>query len=132
MISAFVILFRETLEAALIVTILLAASRGVPLRGRYIGGGIIGGLFGAAIVAGASLFGWLLYAGLLRIPLKQIFKATGVIVTFLAAGLAAQGAAYLVQAGVLPALGTRLWDTSWLLSEDGIIGRLCHILFGYV
>ena len=25
-----------------------------------------------------------------------------------------------------------MWDTSWLLSEDGIVGRRCHILFGYV
>ena len=48
-----------------------------------------------------------------------------------AAGLASQGASYLVQAGVLPALGRAIWDSSWLLSERGLVGQIFHTLIGY-
>ncbi|HEY7987306.1 MAG TPA: FTR1 family protein [Methylophilaceae bacterium] len=47
-----VIVFREMLEAALIVGIVAAATRDVPKRGRWIAAGILSGLLGAAIVAG--------------------------------------------------------------------------------
>jgi high-affinity iron transporter len=42
-----IIVFRETLEAALVVTILLAATRGVTGRNRWIGGGVAAGVIGA-------------------------------------------------------------------------------------
>lgn len=51
MLPTALIVFRELLEAALIVTILLAATRGVPRRGTWISLGIAGGLAGAGIVA---------------------------------------------------------------------------------
>ena len=44
MLSSAVIVFREVLEAALIVTILMAATRGLSGRGLWIGGGLAGGL----------------------------------------------------------------------------------------
>ncbi len=47
-----VIVFREMLEAALIVGIVAAATRDVPKRGRWIVAGVLCGLLGAAIVAG--------------------------------------------------------------------------------
>ena len=46
-----VVVFRETLEAALIVTIVLAATKGLVGSRRWIGLGLVGGLAGAAIVA---------------------------------------------------------------------------------
>jgi high-affinity iron transporter len=49
-----VIVFRETLEAALIVTIVLAATRGVHGRGAWIGGGIAAGVGGATLIAAAA------------------------------------------------------------------------------
>lgn len=51
MIPAFIILFREVLEIAIIITIILAATHGVPARNRWIGIGIGGGLIGSVIVA---------------------------------------------------------------------------------
>ncbi|MDE2200271.1 MAG: FTR1 family protein [Rhodospirillales bacterium] len=51
MLAALVIVFREAIEAGLIVGIVLAASRGVAGRGRVIALGIAGGLAGAALVA---------------------------------------------------------------------------------
>ena len=52
MIATTIIVFREVLEAALIVSILLAACRGVPHRNAWILTGIGGGLTGALLVAG--------------------------------------------------------------------------------
>jgi high-affinity iron transporter len=60
MLSSAVIVFREVLEAALIVTILMAATRGLQGRTRWIGGGLVAGLSGAFIVA--------LFAGSITAP----------------------------------------------------------------
>ncbi|HKI74797.1 MAG TPA: FTR1 family protein [Pseudomonadales bacterium] len=237
MLGTAVIVFREVLEASLIVAIVLGASRGIPKRGQWVAGGILIGVAGAGVVAafagelaqslsgnGQAIFnaiilslavamlawhniwmqrhgkemaahvtaigngviqgdrpvlalaaivaaavmregselvlflwavaasgatslpmtagaavglgggiavGGLLYRGLLRIPLRYFFRATAWLVLLLAAGLAAQAAAFLNQAGLLPALGTGLWDTSSILSQHSIFGQLLHILVGY-
>jgi high-affinity iron transporter len=51
MLGALIIVFREVIEAGLIVGIVMAATRGVPDRSRWIMIGIGAGLLGAAIVA---------------------------------------------------------------------------------
>jgi high-affinity iron transporter len=238
MLASAIVVFREVLEAALIVGIVLAATRGIAGRGRWVALGIGGGVLGAVVVAlfaegiaamaegmGQELFnagvlflavvmlGWhnvwmsrhgramaremkavghdvaagtrplyvlavvvglavlregseivlflygiaasggsslslltgslagvvlgaaagaALYLGLLRIPTGRLFTVTGWMILLLAAGLAAQGAGFLVQAGMLPALGDQLWDTSALLSESSIVGQVLHTLIGYV
>jgi high-affinity iron transporter len=90
---------------------------------------LAGGLAGMVL---AVVIGWLIYSGLARISMRHIFKVTAVIITLLAAGLAAQAAAFLAQTGWLPPLGNRVWDTSWLLSQGGILGQFLHIVVGYV
>ena len=45
------LVFREVMEAALIVSIVCAATRGVARRGLYVVGGIGLGLLGATLVA---------------------------------------------------------------------------------
>src|ERR1700722_2390855 len=52
MLATLIIVFREVLEAGLVVGIVMAASRGVPRRGGWIAGGCVAGILGAAIVAG--------------------------------------------------------------------------------
>ena len=54
MLATAVIVFRETLEAALIVSIVLAATRGVARRGAWIGSGIATGVGGALAIAGLA------------------------------------------------------------------------------
>ncbi len=54
MFATAVIVFRETLEAALIVSIVLAATRGVAGRRRWIGGGVVAGIAGALVIAGLT------------------------------------------------------------------------------
>ncbi len=51
MLAAAIIVFREVIEAGLIVGIVLAATRGVPSRAWYVTGGIGAGLIGAGILA---------------------------------------------------------------------------------
>lgn len=237
MLGAFIIVFREVIEAGLIVGIVLAATRGVPGRGRWVAFGILAGLFGASLVAafagaisdsfegagqellnagililavlmlashnawmarhGAEMAGemrelgravtagektslalaavvgiavlregsevvlflagilasgasglstflggllglaggaaltWLSYLGLLAIPARYIFTVTTALITLVAAGLAAQAVQFLDAAGVVTVLGRRVWDTSGILPEDGIAGRLLHTLVGY-
>jgi high-affinity iron transporter len=56
MLAVALLVFREVLEAALIISIVCAATRGVPQRGRYVLGGIGLGIAGAVLVAlGADL-----------------------------------------------------------------------------
>ena len=43
----------------------------------------------------------------------------------------AQAVLFLQQAGYLQFLQSTVWDTSWLLSQDSIAGRLLHTLIGY-
>jgi len=54
MFGSSIIVFRETLEAALIIGIIAAATRGVPGRNRWVFAGIVAGLIGSAFVAAAT------------------------------------------------------------------------------
>ncbi|MBV9551280.1 MAG: FTR1 family protein, partial [Alphaproteobacteria bacterium] len=87
-----------------------------------------GGLIGLAlgVTAGAGI-----YWGLVSIPMRLLFTVTSWLVLLLAAGLASQGAAFLVQADLLPSLGSNLWDTSFLLTDRSLAGRVLHTLIGY-
>ena len=238
MFAAAIIVFRESLEAALIISIMAAATLGIPMRSRWLIGGVVAGIAGAALVAtsmefisnlasgvgqeifnaavlalavgmlawhniwmsvhgremaaqaqnaaravkdgssarsviffvvalavlregsetvlflysvatgsedglrttitggvtglaAGALVGGLLYAGLLRIPLKWFFSITAVLVLLLAASMGSQVARFLVQADWLPSLGAPLWDSSELLSQNSAAGTLLHGLVGY-
>ena len=52
MLASLLIVFREILEAGLIVGIVLAATEGVYRRGLWVAGGVAAGVSGAALVAG--------------------------------------------------------------------------------
>lgn len=239
MLSALLIVFREVIEAGLIVGIVLAATQGVPRRGQAVSGGVLAGVLGACVVAafagelaalfqgnGQELFNasilllavtmltwhnvWmashgremarelkaaghdvvtgkrtlaalgvvvgvavlregsevvlflygiaaqggttnagllaggalglaagaavsaLMYFGLLTIPAGRLFQVTSGLITLLAAGMAAQAVLFLQNGGYIDVLNGTVWDTSWLLREDSIPGRLLHTLIGYV
>lgn len=237
MFGAALIVFREVLEAALIVAIVMGATRGVAGRGRWVSGGIVLGVAGAMVVAafagaiadavegrgqellnagvllaavgmlawhnvwmsghgrklaaqlkqvgrdvsvgvkplsalalvtlfavlregaetvlflyglmatgaghlallagslmglcGGAALGWVLYRGLLAIPIGQFMTTVGWLILLLAAGLAANAAAFLNQAGLIPALVPKVWDTSHIISQESWLGTLLHILVGY-
>jgi high-affinity iron transporter len=238
MFVSLIIVFREAMEAGLIVGIVLAATQGVPGRGRWIAGGIAAGTAGASLVAAfaaalsdafsgagqevftaailcfavvmlswhilwmshhartmaaelreagkavqlgqrslfalaavvavavmregaevvlflygivvashtgavalttggvvglaaACLVSWLLYRGLVVIPLHRLFQVTNGLIALLAAGMAGQAAAVLHGADLLPGWGEQLWDTSFILTDDSFAGRSLHALIGY-
>jgi high-affinity iron transporter len=239
MLGALIIVFREVIEAGLIVGIVLAVTRGVPHGGRYVAAGVAAGLLGAALVAvfaaelaeafsgagqevfnagvlalavgmlawhniwmashgremaaslksmgaavaegsktlsalaivvavavlregsevvlflygiaasgaagfqdlllggmaglalGAALSG-LMFFGLVAIPARHLFAVTTTLITFLAAGMAAQCAFFLQQAGYVTVLSATVWDSSSILPDDSIGGRVLHTLLGYV
>jgi high-affinity iron transporter len=112
-------------EASEVVLFLygIFASGGTTVPGMIFGGAL-GVLAGAAVSA-------LLYLGLLAIPTHRLFSVTSSLITLLAAGLAAQAVAFLQQAGYVEILTSTVWDTSWLLPEDSLLGRLLHTLIGY-
>jgi high-affinity iron transporter len=87
-----------------------------------------GGVAGLALAALAS---WLLYRGLVIIPLHRLFAVTNGLITLLAAGMAGQAAAVLHGADLLPGWGERVWDTSAILADDSLVGRSLHALVGY-
>jgi high-affinity iron transporter len=217
--GALIIVFREVLEAALVIGVVAAAVEGLPHRGRLVAAGVGLGALGAALVAsgidvisgfangtGQELFaagvlfaaglmlawhnvwmaehgremtaklktlgadviaghasvvmllavtalavmregseialflygiaasgvhGIVLYAGLSRIPLKRLFQVSGAIILLIASGMIARGAEFLVQAGYVPPLIPRVWDSSTILSGNGILGRSLAALIGY-
>ena len=88
----------------------------------------IGGIIGLALGAAVCL---LTYFGLMRIPQRALFATTTVLITLLAAGMAAQAVAFLERANWLTPLDTVVWDSAWLLSETSIAGRALHTLIGY-
>lgn len=65
MLAALIIVFREVFEAGLIVGIVLAVTRSVPRRNRWIGGGVLAGVAAACLVAA--------FAGVL----SQLFEGMG-------------------------------------------------------
>ena len=50
---------------------------------------------------------------------------------FLAAGWAAQGMAFLLQADLVPTLGDELWDSSWLIADGSTTAAVLQTLIGY-
>jgi high-affinity iron transporter len=88
----------------------------------------LGSMLGLA--AGAAA-GWLIYAGLLRVPVHRLFGVTSWLILLLAAGMAGQLARVLIQADLLPSLVSPLWDTSAWVPDDSVLGTLFRALLGY-
>jgi high-affinity iron transporter len=88
----------------------------------------LGGFAGLAL---GALVCMLTYFGLVRIPMRALFATTTVLIALLAAGMAAQAAAFLEKANWLTAMDTIVWDTGWLLSDTSLPGRALHTLIGY-
>ena len=238
MLATLIIVFREMIEAGLIVGIVLSATVGVPRRGIWVAGGCAAGLLGACIVAsfagalsaamegyGQELFNvgilscavamltwhnvWMarhgreisqemkqvgaevkagtrsllalaivvaiavlregsevvlflygivisgqdsatsmalgglggvllgafmtfvMYKGLLKIPVKSLFKVTSWLIALLAAGMAAQAVAFLQQAQVLTVLGEVVWNSSAFIADRSLAGKVLHTMIGY-
>ncbi len=103
-------------------------THGILASGTDVSSVILGSTIG--LIGGATI-GTMLYLGLLQISPKHIFGVTSWLLIFLAAGMAASGAKYLVAADVLTFWTATAWNSSSIISQDGIIGQVLHALFGY-
>lgn len=115
-------ILREGSETALFLYGLISGSAEPVVS--VLSGGAIGLMVGA-------LAGYGLYAGILRIPARLFFAATSGLILLLSAAMASQAARFLVQADVLPSLASPLWNSSWLLDNGSLSGRVLHTLIGY-
>ena len=117
-----VAVLREGSEVVLFLYGVAAASNTDPLAMAA------GGVAGLALACATS---WLLYRGLVIIPLHRLFSVTNGLIALLAAGMAGQAAAILHSIDLLPGWGEQLWNTSFILADDSFLGRSMHALVGY-
>jgi high-affinity iron transporter len=103
---AFLAVAREGLEAALFLIAAATAEQGVQV--------LVGGLVGLAV---AATLGWLVVLGGRRLPMRQFFTVTGLILLVFAAGLVSRTVLYLQSAGELGSVWNNVYDLtgySWL------------------
>ena len=117
-----VAVLREGSEVVLFLYGVVAGSEDSALSVAL--GGFVGLLLGALVCA-------LTYAGLVRIPTRKLFAVTTVLIALLAAGMAAQAAAFLEKANALTVMNNVVWDSAWLLSDSSLPGKALHTLIGY-
>lgn len=89
---------------------------------------LMGGIMGAI---GGSIVGLMLYFGLLKAAQRHLFTVTSWMLIILTAGMAAQGANFLISAGMIPELHPQVWDTSSIISGQSFIGQTLGVLVGY-
>jgi high-affinity iron transporter len=117
---AFVSVLREGVETALFLSALIftAGQQGLLL-------GALLGFLAALVIA------YLVFRSAVRLNLRAFFVVTGLLLLFIAAGLVGHSVMGLQELNVLPGPIAPIWDTGWLISDDGLLGRLLHAFVGY-
>ncbi|MCT4635010.1 MAG: FTR1 family protein [Rickettsiales bacterium] len=129
---------KEINTLSLVIVIIFVISReGMEiilfLSGIYSAGSTPQDLILGSIIGTASgiTFGLLLYNGLLKIHVKNFFSVINIMLILLAAGMASELANYLNSADLIEVLSKQIWDSSWLINENSITGKILHSLLGY-
>ena len=112
---------REGIETVLF---LFAGSTNQSSDAFFVTGGILG-----FVIAGVA--GVVLYYGSARLPLRQFFLASAIVLMVLAAGLLTNALSELHEATLLRELGSRPWDTESFISMTSDLGKFLHTIFGY-
>lgn len=102
--------------------------------GAFVSGDSIADLIlGAAtgLICGI-LVGFALYYGLIKVLGRHFFSITSWLLILLAAGMVSQAIGFLSNAGIVPEIIYPIWDSSFLISEEGILGKVLHALLGYI
>jgi high-affinity iron transporter len=111
---AFLSVGREGLETAIFIWNGALASHGA----SSVVTGTILGLFVA------SILGWLLYLGSLKINLGKFFRYSGAALIFVAAGMFSYAISEWQEIGLIPGFSSHLFDISAIISEDGLLGTI--------
>ncbi|MGP8193491.1 MAG: FTR1 family protein [Methylovirgula sp.] len=102
---------------------------GIVISQGTTGAGVLaGGLIGLALGAGLA---YLTFKGLIAIPMRHLFRVTTLLISFMAAGMAVQAVAFLEQADLANELSRTVWNTSAIVSDNSLLGRILHTLLGY-
>lgn len=83
------------------------------------------------IILGSTV-GIALYFGILKMFGRYFFAITSWILVFFAAGIAAQGIGFWINAEIVPALQDPIFDSSQILSQQSFFGQFLNIFFGYM
>jgi high-affinity iron transporter len=119
---AFTGVFREGAETVLFLWGIMAQAASTSGWGS-----LLGGVTG---VATAAAVGWAIFHGGRHLSLSKFFSVTTVFIMLLAAGLFSTGIGRLQGLGFLP-MGQALWDTSFILSDQTVLGSFLAGLVGY-
>jgi high-affinity iron transporter len=122
LVVVFLSVLRESAEIVLFTYSYYVSGTGI---GEIILGLFIGITFGAT--AGIAL-----YFGILKAFGKYFFIVTTWILIFLAAGIAAQGIGFWINAGIVVPLANPIFDSSQILSQHSVFGKFLNIFFGYI
>ena len=120
---AFVAVFREGIETVLFLWGVVA-QHGNATALPMVAAGLVGG--GLAI-ATAMLF----FRGLRRLDLRTFFRVTGILLLLVAAGLLSSGLNKLIGLGLVSPIVPQVWNTSWLIRDDSVLGAVLGALVGY-
>ena len=119
-VMAFVAVGREGLETALFLWAAQSAGDGAsPLVGAVLG------------LVTATVVGWLLYKGSVRIDLAQFFRVTGAGLIIVAAGVLAYGMHDLTEAGLIDVLSSRAFDVTATIPPSSWYGTLLRGIFNF-
>ena len=116
---AFLAVFREGVEAVLLVGTLAVRA---PTRAMI---GFGGGLVVVLVLA------VLAFRGVYLLDLETFFKTTSAVLVVFAAGLVAYGVHELNEVGMIPPGIEHLWNTNFIINEDGVFGSILTALIGY-
>jgi high-affinity iron transporter len=118
---AFTGVFREGAETVLFLWGLMSQTN---VTGAS---GVAGGVLGILVAAG---LGWAMFRGGRQLSSRGFFTTTSVLLLVVAAGLFSSGIGRLIGLGMLPG-SAPLWDTSWVLGDDSLVGGFLSGLVGY-
>ena len=107
---------------------LILLMHGVTAAGAVAADLIFGMICGTVIGIILAIF---MYKGMLKIPNRYFFKVINIMLTLVAASMAAQLANYLSASDLITVFSSNLWDSSWLISDNSLLGKMLHSVMGY-
>lgn len=116
----FLAVFREGAETVLFLKAVAIQNSGAV----SLGGGLLGGALAVGVTAAIFLGGR-------KVPLKPLFRATGVLLILMASGMLAYGVHELEELGWIPQVMYPVWNINHILNEKEGIGSFLKALFGY-
>ena len=60
-----------------------------------------------------------------------MFNYSSVLLTLIAAGMVAKAVSKLIAMHIFTGIIPHLWNTSWLISDKSVLGKLLSVLIGY-